>query len=760
MPYTAAHWGAYTFEPGGPLVPVSDDPAPSRIGRGWLSAAQDRDSRILSPVIRKGWLDGDRGQGRCCDSYVEVSWDEAFKYVASELDRVRAEHGNNAIFGGSYGWSSAGRFHHAQSQLRRFLNCIGGYVGSKNTYSHAAAEVLFPHVLGMSQRAVQDDMTSMDEVAAHCELLLAFGGISPRTAQITSSGTSRHEVADWLEKLRRGGTRVVLVSPLGTDTPGAEWLPIRPGTDTALILALGHEVLASGCADLAFLERYTSGWDAFRGYLDGTEDGQPKTPEWAARICDIPAETIRSLARDLAASPSMVSLAWGIQRADHGEQPLWAGLALAAMLGQIGKPGTGFAFGYGSTTPVGRPTRLIPWPSLPQGDNPVAEFIPVARIADMLEHPGGDYRYDCEDRVYPDIRLIYWAGGNPFHHHQDLRRLERVWTRPETVIVHDHSWTATARRADIVLPATTPLEREDIMANRRDPALIFMSPVMEPLGEARNDYDIFRGIAAQMGVERAFTEGRDTEGWLRDLWTRSEAVAESHGFQLPSFDHFRQTGRFNVPDSEEHRRLLAAFIAEPEVHPLNTESGRITLYNERIAEVDMADCPGRPTWMEPAESLLNAKPGALHLISGQPDARLHAQNDRGSEALASKIDGREVAELHPDTAAQHSVTEGDILRINNERGSCLAGVKLQVGMRSDCISLPTGAWYDPQSIGGAFLEVHGNPNVLTLDKGCSELSQGNIAHTAIVFIEKWEGELPDLTIDRPPVITRRREASA
>src|SRR5690606_20275132 len=344
------------------------------------------------------------------------------------------------------------------------------------------------------------------------------------------------------------------------------------------------------------------------------------------------------------------SLAWGMQRADHGEQPLWAGLALACVIGQIGRPGGGFAFGYGSTTPVGRDAPLIDWPSMPQGVNPVADYIPVARIADMLLHPGEGYTYNLENRIYPDIRLVWWVGGNPFHHHQDLRRLDEAWSRPETVIVNEHSWSATARRADIVLPATTPFERDDIMMNRRDPVLLWMSRIREPMGEARDDFDIFAGLAQRLGFADAFTEGRDAEGWLRHLWARSQGVAQRMGFALPDFETFRREGRFDVPLASTPVNALSAFAADPQAHPLRTESGRITLANDRIADFGMADCPGHPSWLKPAETLLDAAQDELHLVSNQPDTRLHAQNDRGSEALADKVVGREAGTLHPDTA--------------------------------------------------------------------------------------------------------------
>ena len=759
MAYTAAHWGAYVHDGHGGIAPLPDDPNPSRIGRGWVSAAQDRASRILTPVARRGWLDGDGGAKRNTDSFVELDWDEASKLVAREINRVRHEHGNGAIFGGSYGWASAGRFHHAQSQLRRFLNLAGGFVSSRETYSHAAAEVLFPHIIGLSNRAFQDQMTSLGLVGERCEYLLSLGGISERTAQISSAGVTRHDVGEMLQRLRARKAKVVNISPRGSDLPDAEWVSIRPGTDTALLLALAHEVVSAGNADEDFLRRCTSGWPEWRAYLDGQTDGPKKSAEWAANICDIPADQIRAIASDLVSKRSMIAVNWGVQRADHGEQVLWAALGLACVVGQIGKPGTGFAFGYGSTTHVGRAARLIDWPSLPQGANPIDDFIPVARVADMLLNPGGAYRYNGEDRRYPEIRLIYWSGGNPFHHHQDLNRLERAWQHPETVIVQDHSWTATARRADIVLPATTPLERTDMMVNRRDPSLIFMSPLMPPLGQARDDYDIFRSIARNLGFEEAFTEQRDAEGWLRALWSKAEEVGERKGVPLPPFEHFAAKGRFDVPEAREDRIALEAFVKNPERAPLATESGKITLHSAMLSRWEVKGCPGHPSWIEPVETLLSAEEGELHLISGQPDTRLHGQNDRGSVSLADKIDGREPAYLHPYAAAKRGLKDKDIVRIWNRRGACLAGLRLDPLIRQDCIALATGAWFDPQIVDGERLEVHGNPNVLTIDKGCSELSQGNIAHTTLVRVEKWSKPLPPLTIDRPPHIAAKTEGT-
>ena len=754
---TVSHWGSYLIAGGKDpeLLPHPADPQPSRIGRGWISAMRDPALRIKRPAVRKGWLDGDKGRNRNSDSFVEISWERATGLVADELKRVIATHGNSAVFGGSYGWASAGRFHHAQSQLKRFLNLIGGYTAQRNTYSHASSEVILPHIVGMSNEDFLDCANSWPLIVENCSLLLAFGGISPRTAQIEPGGTTEHEVSSQLARIARSSTKIINVSPMRSDldaVPNAKWMCIRPGTDTALMLALGFELHENGWHNAEFLERCTSGWARFRSYLTGEFDGRPKTAEWAAQICEIPADDIRALAAQMARERVMIAVSFGVQRGDHGEQPIWAGMALAAMLGQIGQPGTGFGFGYGSLSAVGRTQRIVRWPSFPQGTNPIKDFIPVARLTDMLLSPGKTYRYNGETRLYPDIRLVYWAGGNPFHHQQDLNRFSDAWTRPETVVVHDHSWTSTARRADIVLPTTTPLERDDIMLNRRDPSLIYMSRVFEPLGEARDDHAIFRDLANRMDVGPEFYENRDTEAWLRWIWVKSRKVAENEGFVLPHFDQFRAVGKFSVPLPQENRVQFADFVRDPESKPLETESGKITLYNETIAAMNAEDCPGHPAWMEPQEWLGNAQSGQLHLISGQPDTRLHSQLDNGNEARASKIHGREPCSLHPETARHLGVEAGDVVRLYNERGACLAGVTLSEGMHPRCVSLATGAWFDPQIVAGSMLEVHGNPNVLTIDKGTSSLAQGTIAHTCLVNVVKWTLPLPTLSIIAAPMI--------
>ena len=757
--FTSAHWGTYeiTDTPNGPtLRGVEDDPSPSPIGDGWIDACRDTRTRVLKPAVRKGWLESRDRTNRCHDSFVEVSWDTALDLVAEELKRVRDTHGNQAIYAGSYGWASAGRFHHAQSQMRRFMNLIGGYTSSRETYSHAAAEVLFPYITGLSNREIQAQLTDLQTIAENTELLVAFGGISGRTAQIASSGIARHETESWLAKAHENGMKVVCVSPLISDYAASlnpEWLSLRPNTDTALMLGLAHELHRTGRHDMAFLTRYCHGWPAFEAYLTGATDGQPKDAAWAAAICDVAPSLIEELALRMANSRTMISLTWGMQRADHGEQPLWMGLTLTAMLGQIGTPGGGFGFGYGSTDVVGKRSHRVAWPSFPQGQNPISDFIPVARIADMLLNPGAPYQYKGQTLHYPDARLVYWAGGNPFHHHQDLLRLERAWAQPETVITHEPWWTATAKRADIVLPSTAPLERTDLMANGRENGLAWMSQALPPMGEARDDHDIFADLAKRFDLHNAFTEGRTSEEWITWLWEEGAKVAQDAGHRMPTFEAFKETGRLTLSKPDKPQISFSDFIAEPEAYPLGTETGKIEIVCPPIERMALDDCAAHPTWITPSEWMGDASSDQLHLISGQPSTKLHGQLDNGSHAATSKTQGREIATLHPDAAQKRGIKDGDIILLQNERGACLASVALSNGIRPDAIALPTGAWFDPQLIDGKWMCVHGNPNALTLDKGTSTLAQGNIAHTTLVRVEKWEKDLPEVTAFKAPLGT-------
>jgi biotin/methionine sulfoxide reductase len=757
---TAMHWGVYEVEMEGgravALHPFREDPDPSPIGLHALAPELER-LRVRRPAVRRGWLEGDRAghtRARGTEPFVEVEWDHALDLVAGELRRVRGAHGNASIFGGSYGWASAGRFHHAQSQIHRFLNCIGGYVRHVDSYSLGAARVLLPHILATMEE-VQAMHTSFPVLEAHTRLFVAFGGVPAKNAQISAGGAFEHRVPGALRRMAQAGCRFVNISPTSDDLDvGAEfeWIPIRPNTDTALMLALAHVLLTEGLHDPDVLDRCCTGFERFRPYLTGEADGRPKDPAWAEAITGVPAGRIAALAREMAATRTMVSAAWSLQRAHHGEQPFWMAVALACMLGQIGLPGGGVGLGYGPTNLMGSPHPRFGGASLPQGTNAVRAFIPVARIADMLENPGSSFRYNGGVHAYPDIRLVYWAGGNPFHHHQDLGRLTRAWGKPETVVVHEQFWTPAARMADIVLPATTTLEREDVGFSRRESHVIAMPRVKDPPGEARDDYAVFAALAARLGAEQAFTGGRSVRDWLRHLYEDGREQAARAGVRLPPFDAFWQAGAARIEaEGPVPQVMLGEFRADPARHPLRTPSGRIEIFSERIAGFGLPDCPGHPVWLEPQEWLGAplARRFPLHLLSDQPATRLHSQLDPSPHSQAGKVAGRQPISIHPEDAAARGIADGEVVRVFNARGACLAGARVTDAVRPGVVRLSTGAWYDPDPDGP---ERHGNPNALTLDLPASELSQGCSAQTCLVEVERWGGEPPPVRAHDLPAL--------
>lgn len=753
-----SHWGAYSvLVDEGRIVgvePFAGDPDPSEIIHS-VPAWADPYRRVLRPMARPSWLAARRAgrvmteserAGRGREGFVPVSWDEAIELVAGEIRRVVDTHGNRSVFAGSYGWTNCGRIHHASSGLRRMMNLVGGFTGHVDTYSIAAGPAILRHTLGGTDACMGRANTLLN-VARNSETLVVFGAIARRTAQNEAGGIARHRIDDDLREIARRGVRVVLVSPQRDDLPAwmdVDWWPVKPNTDTALMLALAQEIVAAGRHDQSFLDRYCSGSGRYLAYLSGEADGTPKTADWAAAICGIDAVRIRTLAERLARTRSMLSVSWSLQRAVHGEQPFWAAIGLAAVTGQIGLPGGGMAFGYGSLGGVGGPVVTIGRvPAMPQLGNSLDSFIPVARITDMLEKPGQAYDFEGKTRHYPDIRLVYWAGGNPYHHHQDLNRLERAWQRPETIVVQDPMWTATALRGDIVLPASTSLERNDIAGNRRCDMVVAMKRVIDPVGESRADFEIFAALAGRLGVGEAFTEGRDEMGWIRKTYelTREDA-RKNHAFEMPEFDVFWSEGVAQIPAVDDYT-FLAEFRADPRSAPLNTESGRIVLGSDLLAGKAYADCKAHPAWIAPTEWLDEQAQGEgrFHLLTPQPEGRLHSQLVHAGPSAGRMPDGRERLRIHPDDASTLGLQAGGLARLSNSRGACLAVVEPYDGIRRGVVALPTGAWWTPGA-DPADPDLSGNPNVLTLDVPTSTFGQGCAAQTCLVSIEPYTEDAP------------------
>jgi biotin/methionine sulfoxide reductase len=355
--------------------------------------------------------------------------------------------------------------------------------------------------------------------------------------------------------------------------------------------------------------------------------------------------------------------------------------------------------------------------------------IPVAAFADALLHPGETLDFNGRTLTLPDLRMIYWAGGNPFHHAQDLGKVQAAWARAETVVVHEPWWTPTAQRADIVLPATTTAERNDIGGTSRDPYVVFMPRLVAPQGQARNDRDIFADLAARLGCREAFDEGLDEEGWLRRLWAQTEARGLREGVAVPTFDALRKAGFWQVPAPEGTEVMLSDFREDPDTHALPTPSGRIELYSATIAGFGYADQPGHPVFLAPQEWLGSAGEGELHLVTNQPAKQLHSQlwqTPAGMHGAPAPV------QLNPDDAAARNIREGSVVRVFNGRGACRATAILDPSVRPGVVVMPTGAWFAPDARSGT--ERNGNPNVLTSDRRTSRIGQACAALSALVRV--------------------------
>jgi len=740
--FVSTHWGTYETSKNNKqnlkLKKWSKDPNPSKFGYGLIDAATS-DLRINQPFIRKQWLQ-DRNNNkklRGLDEFVPVSWEEAVDLTASELRNIKKEFGNNAIYAGSYGWASAGRFHHAKSQLNRFFNLFGGFSSSFQSYSYAAAQTLLPHVVGHDLYSFLDEHNTWNTLEKDCDLIVMFGGMPLKNSQVSAGGVGKHTTELGLKKCVESGTKFINISPNANDSAKflkAKQISIIPNTDTALMLSLAYLLIITKNYDEAFIEKYTTGFNELKSYVLGEKNNQPCTPEWASNITSIPIETIKWLAEEISKNKTMISISWSLQRASAGEQPLWMGISLASMLGHIGTEGGGIGFGYSSVNSTGDVFKKIPWKSLPQGTNPIKDFIPVARVTDMLEKPNQTFKYDGRTLKYPDIKLIYWAGGNPFHHHQDLNRLVKAWQLPKTIIVNEIWWNAQARHADIILPANTALERNDIMLNPRDPTIIANKKTIPNLGQSKSDFEIFTNLAKQLGFENSFTENKSEREWLKYIWNESKRISKKVNLDLPDFENFWEDGFFEVPIEKTKKIMFENFRKNPNENPLNTPSGKIEITSNTIKNFNLDKCKGHPTWIEPYEWLGKIDNYPMHLISNQPEYRLHSQLDNAEYSIKNKIKNREPVLINIEDAKEKKIKNNDIVLIFNERGKVLAGARLTDKIMKGVLVLSTGAWFDPDYEINA--DLHGNPNVLTKDIGTSELSQGPTSHTCLVDIRK------------------------
>ncbi|HHP3676408.1 TPA: biotin sulfoxide reductase, partial [Shigella sonnei] len=548
---TAAHWGPMLVETDGETVFSSRGALATGMENSLQSAVRDQvhsNTRVRFPMVRKGFLaspenpQGIRGQ----DEFVRVSWDEALDLIHQQHKRIREAYGPASIFAGSYGWRSNGVLHKASTLLQRYMALAGGYTGHLGDYSTGAAQAIMPYVVGGSE--VYQQQTSWPLVLEHSDVVVLWSANPLNTLKIAWNASDEQGLS-YFSALRDSGKKLICIDPMRSETVDffgdkMEWVAPHMGTDVALMLGIAHTLVENGWHDEAFLARCTTGYAVFASYLLGESDGIAKTAEWAAEICGVGAAKIRQLAAIFHQNTTMLMAGWGMQRQQFGEQKHWMIVTLAAMLGQIGTPGGGFGLSYHFTRRSAVLSSMQG--SLPGGCDAV-DKIPVARIVEALENPGGAYQHNGMNRHFPDIRFIWWAGGANFTHHQDTNRLIRAWQKPELVVISECFWTAAAKHADIVLPATTSFERNDLTmtGDYSNQHLVPMKQVVPPRYEARNDFDVFAELSErwEKGGYARFTEGKSQLQWLETFYNVARQRGASQQVELPPFAEFWQANQ-------------------------------------------------------------------------------------------------------------------------------------------------------------------------------------------------------------------------
>ena len=720
---------------------------------GILDRTYDK-TRVNYPMVRKsyleGWESGDtKPELRGKEEWVRVDWDTAWSLAAKALLDTATNHGNEAIFSSSYGgWSNAGVFRPNVLQ-GRLLNLMGGCTNTAGDWSAGAGQVVMPHIIGDME--VYSAQSAWETIRDNTEVFVLVGCDPIKNNRIEYRVADHGMYAHW-EEIRDNGVKFISINPQHTATDeylGAERTAIIPNTDTALFLAMAYHALEMGWDDQEYMAKYTVGADKWIAYVKGETDGLPKTPAWAAKITGIEEAKIKELCELIATSNTAIAGSWAIQRAQHGEMAYWSIVNFQALLGKIGKPGQGVGFSWhygnggmpqgGNATPVG----------MSQGRNFVKKIVPASRITEALENPGMEFFYNGQTNQYPDIKLIFNAGNNFMSHQQDTNRLIRALQKVETIICVDVWWTAATRWADIVFPASSTLEQDDITSGGTysNDRVYAMKKVIEPIADSKPDYEIFEGLADKLGLWAQFTDSEDKMYHIKLAYEASGAAKE-----VP-FEEFWEKGYARMPVPAEARKWTrhGAFFEDPEANPLHTSSGKVEMFCQTIADMDLDDCPGMPMWLEKHEYLGVAKEGQLHVVSPHPWYRLHSQM-ANSERLRDlyMVQGREPVRINAEDAAARGIEDGDLVELYNKRGTVIAGAVVSDDIMPGVVSIYEGGWPQLDSKGR---DNSGLANFLTSTQRASGLSEATTANTTLIEMRKCEDpEGPNMAYHPPTII--------
>jgi anaerobic dimethyl sulfoxide reductase subunit A len=707
-------------------------------GRSIRQRLYDPD-RLKYPMRRVG----QRGSGE----FERITWEEAFDEIADKLQAVLDEYGNEAVYinyaTGALGGTVSKSWPPASTPMARLMNLVGGYLNHYGTYSAAQIGAAGPYTYGSGFAA-----NSIEDIV-NSKLVVMFGN-NPAATRMSGGG-----IVYVMQQLKaQSDVKVIVIDPRLSDSVVSmadEWVPIRPGTDAALVNALAYVLITEDLHDQDFLDTYCVGFDedhmpegvesgnSYKDYILGDgPDGTPKTPEWAAAITGIPAERIIRLAREIGtAKPAYIMQGWGPQRQANGEQNTRAIFMLPILTGNVGiqggNPGTREgSFGLGVT-------------AFPTGSNPVDTSISVFMWPDaILRGPEMTATADGvqgKDQLDVPIKFIWnYAGNCLINQHSDTNGTAELLADDslcEMIVVIENHMTSSAKFADILLPDITTWEQDDIAPGSRGGHLgyaIFASKAVDPMYECMSVYEMCTEIAKRLGVEEEYTEGRTQDEWLQ--WVVEQTRENNPDF--PDYDSFKEMGVYKIANPGEPAVAFKSFRENPEENPLSTPSGMIEIFSERLHEIAQTwELPEgdlisglpmyAPTWEGVEDPLRDTYP--LQMIGHHYKQRTHSTY--GNSEWMKEVAPQEVW-INTLDAEARGIQQGDMVDVFNERGRIQLPAKVTTRMMPGVVSVPQGAWYAPNNDG---VDVGGCVNTLTKYHP-SPLAKANPQHTNLVEVEK------------------------
>ncbi|HUW90272.1 MAG TPA: molybdopterin-dependent oxidoreductase [Candidatus Nanopelagicaceae bacterium] len=651
--------------------------------------------RLKFPLKR----DGPKGSGK----YKRISWDEALSEIAAKLKEVKEKYGNSSIFlatGGGY----QAALHDGMFAMIRLLTQFGGFsthfgnISSEGAVYATQTQYTSPFV-GHSRTDLKNS-----------KLIIMWGWDPAR--MISGSDTIYN-----LIKAKEKGIKIICIDPRYTDSAvvlADQWIPIIPGTDTAMMVAMAYVMIKENLHDQEFLDKYTIGFEKFVDYVMGEEDGIPKTPEWAEQITSVPAEIISNLAREYATTkPAAFMDCQGPARSAVGELYNRCAMTLTAMTGNVGKHG-GSAAGGLMGIPYGHMFFASRIP--PPYRNPVETGLKSVRgsldlqlrfqarchtnkmFDAILKGKGGGYPFD--------VKFAWFVNNNFLNQLGNTNKAAEALKKLDYMVCAELWLTPTARYADIVLPVTSAAEKNDFTRPwPSGPYFTAMNQAIEPIGECKSDLRIAEELADKLGLEE-FVKYPDEKKALRFLIKLREDTRKN----IRNINEFREKGIHRI-EIEEPYVAFKEQIDDIENKPFKTPSGKIEIFSQRIADLNDPENPPIPKYMERWEGRYDplSEKYPLQLLSPHPKNRVHSE--LYLVEWLREVDPH-VAWINPVDAESRGIRDGDEILVYNDRGKLTIKAWLTERIIPGAISIFEGAWYDPDENG---IDRGGCVNTLTKD---------------------------------------------